>query len=157
MLYITALIVEHCNFDHLAEDDDAIHREIRAITEVNDSTWPKTGAKADVQLRLPEYFFDMYLDFSKYSIFQNAPSLCLGSLFHAYPALILREEATEWMDQVFKSNAHEGQARLLKVIHDFLVSEAEKRAAGKVDPDIKALIGNSQDLTESGYELLTDV
>ena len=34
MLYITALIVEHCNFDILAEDDDTIHREIRAITEV---------------------------------------------------------------------------------------------------------------------------
>lgn len=150
MLYITALIVEHCNFDLLAEDDDTIHREIRAITEVR----PVDECVADDQLRLPEYFFDMYLDFSRYPIFQNAPSLCLGSLFHAYPALVLREEATEWMDQVFKSNDQEGQARLLKVIHDFLVSEAEKRAAGKVDPDIKALIGSSQDLTESGWVAL---
>lgn len=92
----------------------------------------------------------MYLDFSRYPIYQNAPSLCLGSLFHAYPALVLREEATEWMNQIFKSDDFEGQARLFKVIHDFLVSEAEKRAAGKVDPGIKALIGNSRDLTESG-------
>jgi cohesin loading factor subunit SCC2 len=118
---------------------------------------PIAAIYADVQLRLPEYFFDMYLDFSRYPIFQNAPSLCLGSLFHAYPALILREEATEWMDQVFKSSDYEGQAGLLKVIHDFLVSEAEKRAAGKVDPDIKALIGSSQDLTESGCVMHSDL
>lgn len=93
----------------------------------------------------------MYLDFSHYAIYQNAPSLCLGSLFHAYPALVLREEAMDWMYNVFKSDDQEGQARLFRVIYDFLISEAEKRAAGKVDPDIKALIGSNPDLSESGY------
>lgn len=34
MLYITALILEFCDLDKLAEDDDAIYREIRDITEV---------------------------------------------------------------------------------------------------------------------------
>lgn len=34
MLYITALIVAHCDLDKVAEDDDTVQREIRSITEV---------------------------------------------------------------------------------------------------------------------------
>lgn len=104
----------------------------------------------DPQLRLSEYFFDLYLDLSRYSIFQNAPSVALGSLFHAYPSLILRDEAVEWMQLVFASNDLESQARLFRVIHEFLESEVERKASGKVDKDITALIGNNQDFAESG-------
>lgn len=93
----------------------------------------------------------MYLDFSQYQIYQNTPTLALGSLFHAYPFLIVRDEATDWMRGVFASADHESQARLLGAIHDFLKSEAEKKAAGKSDQDIKALIGNKDELGQSGY------
>lgn len=92
----------------------------------------------------------MYLEFSQYQIFQNAPSLALGSLFHAHPAYILRPEAMEWMSQVFRSNDYEGQARLFRVIYEFLELQADDKAAAKIGSDIKALIGNNQELSESG-------
>lgn len=97
-----------------------------------------------------EYYFDMYLEFSQYQIFQNAPSLALGSLFYAHPAYILRPEAKEWMSQVFRSNDHEGQARLFRVIYEFLEKQADDKTAAKLGSDIKALIGNNQELSESG-------
>jgi cohesin loading factor subunit SCC2 len=89
---------------------------------------------------------------------QMAPSLCLGSLFRAYPVLILREEATDWMDGVFASNDTTTQARLLGVIHDFLLSEADKKAGSRdgkqkkknEGKDVDALIGNAAELSESG-------
>jgi hypothetical protein len=40
MLYITALIVENVNLDQLAEDDDAVQRDIRMITEVRMPSCP---------------------------------------------------------------------------------------------------------------------
>jgi cohesin loading factor subunit SCC2 len=86
--------------------------------------------------------------------------MCLGSLFRAYPILILREEAMKWMDGVFASTDTATQARLLDVIHEFLLSEAEKKAGGGTGMTIKAkamgnrdmdaLIGNAPELSESG-------
>ena len=81
---------------------------------------------------------------------QAAPSICLGSLFRSDPILILRPEAMNWMDTVFATNDMETQAKLLGVMHEFLVSEAEKKAAGIKSNDMGALIGNASDLSESG-------
>lgn len=58
------------------------------------------------------------------------------------------------MQLVFASSDLDGQARLFRVVHEFLESEMERKAAGKVDKDIAALIGNNQDITESGYVFL---
>jgi cohesin loading factor subunit SCC2 len=144
MLYITALIVEHVNLDKLAVDNDDVQREIRSITEVCFTLL----LLAKLQMQLYEYFFDLYLHFSQYNIYQNAPSFALGSLFQAYPSLILRDEAVEWMEQVFASPDMDAQARLFKVIYDFLDSEAERKASGKASTT--GLVGASQDITESG-------
>ena len=93
---------------------------------------------------------------------QQPPSLCLGSLFRAYPSLILREEAFDWMDGVFKGNDEALQGRLLNVINDFLMSEAEKKggeagggAKGRSKVKVEgrgmdALIGSAAELSESG-------
>lgn len=145
-LYITALIVEHVNLDKLAVDDDDVQRDIRLITEVS----PDLTNSTDFQLQLHEYFFDLYLHFSHYTIFQNAPSLALGSLFQAYPLLILRDEAVEWMQRVFNSPDLDAQARLFKVIFEFLEAEAERKASGKMNKDMAALIGANQGVSESG-------
>jgi len=104
----------------------------------------------DSQLQLHEYFFDLYLHFSHYTIFQNAPSLALGSLFQAHPSLILRDEAVEWMNRVFDSSDLDSQARVFKVIYDFLEAEAERKASGKMTKDMAALIGTNQGFSESG-------
>jgi len=107
--------------------------------------------------------FEAVLQFTKMPISQQAPSMCFGALFRAYPILILREEAAEWMDDVFKGHDEATQARLLTVIYDFLNSEAEKKTIksgagkGKAGKAVKqegrgmdALIGNAAELSESG-------
>lgn len=73
----------------------------------------------------------MFLDFSRMPINQTAPSFGLGALFRAYPRLILQEEALTWTQQVFESNDADNQARILGVIHQFLVTEIEKKAKGR--------------------------
>lgn len=78
-----------------------------------------------------EHLYFTYLDFAKMSIPQNATIACLGCLFRSYPALILRDETMEWMDSVFTSNDLDNHARLLGVIHEFMQSEAKKKAEGE--------------------------
>lgn len=66
----------------------------------------------------------------------------------------------DWMDSVFATNDTTTQARLLSVIHEFLLSEAEKKAgAGGVsgvkkernkNKGMEDLIGNAIELSESG-------
>jgi cohesin loading factor subunit SCC2 len=107
--------------------------------------------------------FEAVLDFARMPISQQAPSMCFGALFRAYPILILREEAAAWMDGVFRGHDEATQARLLTVIYDFLNSEAEKKTSkegvgkGKSSKAVKqegrgmdALIGNAAELSESG-------
>jgi len=101
-------------------------------------------------LQLHEYFIDLYLYFSQYTIWNNAPTLSLGSLFQAHPTLILRDEVIEWMERIFTSSDLEAQASLFKVIYAFLESEAERKASGKSKKDMAALIGTNQDFSESG-------
>ncbi|EIW73035.1 hypothetical protein TREMEDRAFT_59198 [Tremella mesenterica DSM 1558] len=134
MLYITALIAEHCNLDQVAVTNESVKTELVKITD---------GL-------LYEYLFYLYLQFTHLPIPQTAPSICLGCLFHTYPALVLRDEALDWMNQVFSSPDMDNRARLLGVIHDFLSSEVEKKTAGQGNKDLTALIGSATDLSESG-------
>jgi hypothetical protein len=55
------------------------------------------------------------------------------------------------MEQVFASPDVDAQARLFRVIHDFLESEAVKKASGKSDKEKTVLNGKSKDTSESGY------
>ncbi|KAK1921174.1 hypothetical protein DB88DRAFT_92041 [Papiliotrema laurentii] len=142
-VFVCASLAEHCNFDALSETDATVKNGLQRISP---------------DRPLYEHLFDACLDFTKMPIPQMAPSLCLGSLFRAYPVLILREEATDWMDGVFASNDTTTQARLLGVIHDFLLSEADKKAGSRdgkqkkknEGKDVDALIGNAAELSESG-------
>jgi cohesin loading factor subunit SCC2 len=138
MLNITALIAEHIDLDLISQTDEHVKSELAKI-----SSSP-----------LCEYLFTLYLDFARMPIPQHAPSLCLGSLFRAYPVLILQPEAMVWMDGVFGGGDVELHSRLLRVIWDFLKSESEKKAVGSVGAkrlkDMEALIGNTVDLSESG-------
>jgi len=45
------------------------------------------------------------------------------------------------MDQIFSSPDEDGKGRLLKIIHDFLVSEAEKHSALEKGQIISVSIG----------------
>ncbi|TYJ53043.1 hypothetical protein B9479_006320 [Cryptococcus floricola] len=136
MLYITALLVEGCNLDEIAKQDDAIDAQVRRIS-------PQP---------LAVYFFELYLDFASMSTPHSAPTICLGALFRAYPSLLQLPETTEWMEKTFESNDMDGQCRLLGVLHQFLSSEVKKRAsAGVANKDVNLLIGNSKELQDSDY------
>jgi len=52
-----------------------------------------------------------------------------GFLFRAQPTLMTLESSTAIMDTIFASNEEDQQGRLLKIIQDFLMSEAAKHAA----------------------------
>ena len=52
-----------------------------------------------------------------------------GFLFSAQPALMTAEPSAAVMDAIFVAPEEEGRARLLRILQDFLVSEAAKHAA----------------------------
>lgn len=120
------------------------------------------------QRPLFEHLFDLFLDFTQIDIPQIAPTTCLGEfkdtelrlavkahepgcLSRTYPSLVLRDETHTWMDRVFATNDYDNQARLFGVIHEFLVSEAKRKASGAAaSKDMDALIGSASELSESG-------
>lgn len=53
----------------------------------------------------------------------------VGFLFRAHPTLMTMERSALVMDEIFASSEEEGKGRLLKIIQDFLVSEASKHSA----------------------------
>nr|XP_019013987.1 uncharacterized protein I206_00064 [Kwoniella pini CBS 10737]OCF52768.1 hypothetical protein I206_00064 [Kwoniella pini CBS 10737] len=146
MLYITALIVEGCRLDDIAQEDDVVDLELRKIASSP----------------ISEYFYETYLDLSKLPSFQNAATICIGSLFRSYPFLLLREETSEWMQDTFNSNNEDNRAQLLGVIHEFLASEVDKRSANpdgknrkgrqeKQDTGVEMLRGDAKELQDSDY------
>jgi len=60
---------------------------------------------------------------------QDFSHIRLGFLFRAQPTLMTMERSASIMDQIFASPEEEGKGRLLKIIQDFLMSEAEKHTA----------------------------
>lgn len=52
-----------------------------------------------------------------------------GFLFRAQPTLMTMERSAKIMDEIFASPEEEGKGRLLKIIQDFLFSEAAKHSA----------------------------
>lgn len=74
-----------------------------------------------------------------------------GCLTRTYPSLVLRDEMHMFMDRVFASTDFDNHARLFGVMHDFLVSEAKRKASGAAaSKDMDALIGSASELSESG-------
>lgn len=51
-----------------------------------------------------------------------------GFLFRAQPTLLTAESSATIMDAIFSSDEEEGRTRLLRIMQDFLVSEADKHA-----------------------------
>ncbi|KAL7420405.1 Sister chromatid cohesion protein 2 [Cryptotrichosporon argae] len=136
VMYITALIAEYGDLEAVAASDRAVRAELSKITKEP----------------LSEYLFDLFLNFANAPGTGSAPSLCLGSLFHAHPKFAVREATIAWMRNVFTAADPDNRARLFVVIHDFLFSEAQRKNGAKrqEDKDVEALIGNAIDLEESG-------
>lgn len=52
-----------------------------------------------------------------------------GFLFRAYPSLMTLESSATIMDAIFASPEEEARSRLLKIMQDFLITEAMKQSA----------------------------
>ena len=105
-----------------------------------------------------------------------------GFLFRAQPTLLTAEASSRIMDDIFSSSDEDARGRLLKIMQDFLVSEAEKHAAiqkekgmsdflcrlrytltrsvvtsktkSAIDKvNMKELVGNTDGFAESGFVL----
>ncbi|KAI0366939.1 hypothetical protein BV20DRAFT_951369 [Pilatotrama ljubarskyi] len=149
LLFITSLLCEHCNFDRLRIEQDKFKADIDKITQgsVNEHVYL-------CLLKLYEKYEDSGL---RGRILQ-----CLGFLFRAQPALMTAEPSAKIMDAIFASPQEEARGRLLKILQDFLMSEAGKHAAnekatagpkgkltsGKVN--MEELIGNTEGFADSG-------
>ncbi|OSD02424.1 hypothetical protein PYCCODRAFT_1410918 [Trametes coccinea BRFM310] len=149
LLFITSLLCEHCNFDRLRTEQDKFKAEIDKISQGS-----VTEHVYMCLLKLYEKYNDGGL---RGRILQ-----CLGFLFRAQPALMTAEPSTKIMDSIFASPAEEARGRLLKILQDFLVSEAakhtanEKAAAGSKGKstsskvNMEELIGNTDGFADSG-------
>ncbi|KAI9064653.1 hypothetical protein FKP32DRAFT_1625471 [Trametes sanguinea] len=149
LLFIISLLCEHCNFDRLRTEQDKFKGEIDKITQGS-----VTEHVYMCLLKLYEKYNDGGL---RGRILQ-----CLGFLFRSQPALMTAEPSTKIMDGIFASPSEEARGRLLKILQDFLVSEAakhtanEKAAAGSKGKsasskvNMEELIGNTDGFADSG-------
>ncbi|EJF61054.1 hypothetical protein DICSQDRAFT_170603 [Dichomitus squalens LYAD-421 SS1] len=149
LLFITSLLCEHCNFDRLRSEEEKYKEDIDKIA--------KGSVTEHVYMCLLK-LYDKYQDQG----LRGRILQCLGFLFRAQPALMTAEPSAKIMDAIFSSSSEEARGRLLKILQDFLVTEAAKHAAnekasasakGKVvtgKVNMEELIGNTDGFADSG-------
>jgi len=86
---------------------------------------------------------------------QSAALNSLGFLFRAYPTLMLNPSSTTIMDSVFKTGMPPAQLQLLKILQDFLTSQAKASSTAaqrKAEKGVKIdeLVGNVDGFADSG-------
>lgn len=64
----------------------------------------------------------------------------IGFLFRAQPSLMTLEASTRIMDEIFQSDSDETKGRMLKILHDFLVSEASRHAEVEKEKEKGAIL-----------------
>ncbi|KAG2340137.1 hypothetical protein BDR05DRAFT_553803 [Suillus weaverae] len=142
LIFIVALLGEHCDFDRLRDD----HPDLNSV-----SPGPIVEHIYKSLLELYEKYNDVGL---KGRILQ-----CLGFLFRAQPTLMTLGRSASIMDDIFHSSDFECRGRLLRIMHDFLVSESMKhheeqkggtkgKQGGVVD--MAELVGNTDGFADSG-------
>ncbi|EIN12396.1 hypothetical protein PUNSTDRAFT_118258 [Punctularia strigosozonata HHB-11173 SS5] len=148
IIMIVSLLVEHCDFDRIGQDHPDLSPQLDAI-----STGP-----------IREHIYYNLLNLYKK---RDDPAVrgcilqCLGFLFRAQPTFMTANDSASVMDDIFTSPDEEGRGRLLKIIQDFLLSQAAKDAskersndapkAAGANVDMDQLVGNTGEFAESGY------
>ncbi|EJU03190.1 ARM repeat-containing protein [Dacryopinax primogenitus] len=146
LMFIVAFLNEHCDFD-----------EVRLQK-------PDTAAQLDSMSThsITEHFYSLFLKLYKLPGNEKlsvAALQCLGIMFKSYPKLLTHDSTLSLMDSIFASQDVEGRGRVLKILQDFLASEATKRAeeerankkAGKkADVNMDELIGSADTFADSG-------
>ena len=87
-------------------------------------------------------------------VVQSSALSSLGFLFRAYPTLMLLQPSTTIMDGAFKSGSPQTRLQMLKILQDFLSSQARSAPTGKVKAEqgvkIDELVGNVDGFADSG-------
>ncbi|KAI0770449.1 hypothetical protein C8Q74DRAFT_1202231 [Fomes fomentarius] len=148
LLFITSLLCEHCNFDRLRLEEEKFKEDIDKI------------AKGSVTEHVYMCLLKLYEKYQDQGL-RGRVLQCLGFLFRAQPALMTAPPSSKIMDDIFSSPVEEIRGRLLKILQDFLITEAAKHAAnekaslsakgkstGKVN--MEELIGNTDGFADSG-------
>ncbi|KAG9095820.1 Sister chromatid cohesion protein 2 [Ceratobasidium sp. UAMH 11750] len=141
---IVSLLGEHSDFDKIREEQPTLKPSIDAIKQTS----------------IAEYIYglihQLYRRFND-QLLRGRLLQCFGFLFRAHPSLLTHDDSAEMMDAIFASPQEEAQARLLKIMQDFLLSEASKHShaannkpkkGGAVNMD--ELIGNTDGFADSG-------
>ncbi|KAF4617468.1 hypothetical protein D9613_005695 [Agrocybe pediades] len=148
LIFIVSLLAENCDFDALRIQNPNLAADLNSISEGS----------------IMEHTYNTLL--SLYEKHNNATLRgrllqCLGFLFRAQPTLMTMERSAMVMDQIFLSQEEEAKGRLLRIIQDFLVSEASKHSAkekestkaGKAkasEVNMEELVGNTDGFADSG-------
>ncbi|KIJ60270.1 hypothetical protein HYDPIDRAFT_32393 [Hydnomerulius pinastri MD-312] len=146
LIFIVSLLGEHCGFDQLRLERPEFAAELNSVSE---------GPIVEHIYKSLLALYTKYTDTGlKGRILQ-----CLGFLFRAQPTLMTLEQSAGIMDAIFASPDEESRGRLLRIMQDFLVSEAAKHtekqkgpAQGKSDGvvDMAELVGNTDGFADSG-------
>ncbi|KIK26649.1 hypothetical protein PISMIDRAFT_94435 [Pisolithus microcarpus 441] len=146
LIFIVALLGEHCDFDKLRAERTEFASELSSVSE-----GPTVEHIYSSLLALYAKYTDSGL---KGRILQ-----CLGFLFRARPTLMTLDQSAGIMDAIFASPDEESRGRLLRILQDFLVSEAAKHAEQQKGSsqvknddgvDMAHLVGNTDDFADSG-------
>ncbi|KAI6027546.1 hypothetical protein BKA83DRAFT_4230505 [Pisolithus microcarpus] len=149
LIFIVALLGEHCDFDKLRAERTEFASELSSVSE-----GPTVEHIYSSLLALYAKYTDSGL---KGRILQ-----CLGFLFRARPTLMTLDQSAGIMDAIFASPDEESRGRLLRILQDFLVSEAAKacRTAERLIPLIGAswllsplFVGSSQVKNDDGVDM----
>ncbi|KIL61369.1 hypothetical protein M378DRAFT_26115 [Amanita muscaria Koide BX008] len=144
VVLIAALLVEHCDFDRLRSEDESLALDIDSISR---------GSIVDLAYISLIQLYEKYDNAS----LQTRLLQCLGFLFRAQPTLMIKEQSSAIMDSIITSSDPEVQGRLLKIIQEFLTSEAEKHSTAQKEKvksnnsvNMEELVGNTDGFADSG-------
>ncbi|KZW01563.1 hypothetical protein EXIGLDRAFT_738517 [Exidia glandulosa HHB12029] len=145
LIFIVSLLTEHCDFDRVRRENPTLANDLNMVS------------KDSISLHVYNCLLSLYRKFTDPSM-RTRLLQCLGFLFRAYPTLMTIESSAEMMDAIFASPEEDVRGRLLKIIQDFLISEAVKHSAREKESKSKdvvavnmdKLVGNTHDFAESG-------
>ncbi|KAF8552743.1 hypothetical protein OG21DRAFT_1477602 [Imleria badia] len=146
LIFIVSLLGEHCELDHLRVERPEFATELNSVTE------------GPIVEHIYNSLLSLYAKYSDAGL-KGRILQCLGFLFRAQPTLMTLERSAGIMDAIFSSSDEESRGRLLRIMQDFLVSEAAKHAEqrkgsgqGKGDGvvDMAELVGNTEGFADSG-------
>ncbi|THH23071.1 hypothetical protein EUX98_g8109 [Antrodiella citrinella] len=143
-------------------EEQVISDYLLKIFRVSIPLFPKTAIKfgQDLQLALQP----MVLKPSPtagISGLQETVAFIPGFLFRSQPTLLTAESSATIMDAIFASDEEDGHTRLLRIMQDFLMSEADKhsieqkdkaklKAKANGDVNMQELVGNTDGFADSG-------